>query len=176
MRSSSKAQLLRLAVWLNGRIMPDGQPQLRRIISTLQKVTVDLLEMFELYCEEVNPVQDDPWLRTAKFYKIGGWRPSRSDEAELYEAHINLLSDLALELTRVVNWLCDLVRREFDPMFRFEQGALQLNGGPYMDADDRWFRPEYSPEEMSSPDAPYESLEDFRTRRFSRDFHTGNEA
>lgn len=174
MRSSSKDLLLGLSIWLNGRILPVGQPELSRILSTLQKVTMDLLETFDLYLEEVDPGQDDPWLRTAKFYKIGGWRPSRSDEAELYDAHINLLSDLALELTRVVNWLCDCVRREFNPMFGFEQGVIQISGGPYMDAGDRWFRPEYSSEEMSSQDAPYETLEDFKSRRFSRDFHAEN--
>jgi hypothetical protein len=176
MHSSSKSRMLRLAIWLNGRILPNGQPELRRILLTLQKVIADLVNTFELHCEEVNPEQDDPWLRTAKFYKTGGWRPSRSAESELYEAHIDLLSDLALELTRVVNWLCDFVRREFDPVFRFEQGAIQLNGGPYPDADDKWFRTEYSQDEMAEPSGPYESLEDFLTRRFSRDVHTGHHA
>ena len=176
MHSSSKALLLNLAIWLNGRVLPDGQPELRLILSTLQKVITDLLDTFDLHCEEANPGHDDPWLRTVMFYKVGGWRPSSSIEAEHYAEHINLLSDLALELTRAVNWLCDSVRREFDPRFRFEQGALQLNGGPYEDADDRWFRPEYSPEEISRPSGPYESLEDFKIRRFSRDFHTNGQA
>jgi CHAT domain len=171
MPSSSKARLLSLTIWLNGRVLPDGEPELKHILLTLQRVTADLLSTFDLYCEAANPEQEDPWLRTAKFYKLGDWR-QRSSEADLWEAHINLLSDLALELTRAVNWLCDFVRREFDPLFRSDEGALQLNGGPYSDADDKWFRPEYSPDEIARPDGPYESLEDFKTRRFTRDFHT----
>ena len=173
MHSSSKARLLALAIWLNGRILLDDQLELRRILSTLLNVIGDLIDTFDQHCEEVNPDQDDPWFRTAKFYKIGGWSSNRTAEVELYEAHINLLSDLALELTRVVNWLCDFVRREFNPMFRFEQGAIQVEGGPFQGADTRWFRPEYSSDDLSRPGGPYGSLEDFKTERFSRDFHTG---
>ena len=172
MRSSSRDRLLRLTIWLNGRILPDGQPELKRVLATLQKVMIDLLNEFDLHSEVVGPEQDDPWLRTAQFYKTYGSHADRTATAEDYGVHINLLSDLALELTRAANWLCDVVQREFDPMFRFQQGALQLNGGPYPDADYRWLRPEYSPDDMSSQILPYESLEDFKTRRFSRDYHT----
>ena len=174
MHSSSRARLLKLAIWLNSRILPDGQPELKHILSTLQKVIVDLLDTFDIHCEEANPEQRGPWLRTAPFYKMGGWRPSRDAEVELYNAHINLLSDMALELTRVVNWLCGYVRREFNPMFQFEQGAIQIEGGPFSDGDVRWFRPEYSFDELSGPSGPYESLESFKMERYARDFHTGS--
>ena len=169
MRSSSNARLYDLVRWLQGRIFPDNQEELRRALGALSKVTIDLLETFDRRCEAPRPEQEDPWLHTAKFYKLDR---SNLDAVEQYERHVNLISDLTLELTRIVNWLCDIVRRDLDPMFRFQQGAVQVEGGPFSDGDTRWFRPEYSSAELSATTDPYGSLDDFMTTRYTRDLHT----
>jgi hypothetical protein len=169
MHSSSNARLHDLARWLQGRIFPDNQEELRRALMTLYKVAVDLLETFGRHTEVPRPEQEDPWLRTAQFYKLDR---GNLNAVERYEGHINIISDLTLELTRVVNWICDIVRRNIDPAFRFQQGAVQVEGGPYSDSDTRWFRPEYSLAELSAAADPYGSLEDFMTTRHTRDLHT----
>jgi hypothetical protein len=170
MRRSSNERLHDTARWLQGRVFPRNQEELQRIFGVLPKVIVDLLGVFGEHYEVPLPDQDDPWLRTEQFYKVDRGNP---DAERRYHDHVNLLSDLALELTRAVNWFCATVLRDLDPAFRLQQGAALVEGGPFeSDGDTRWFRPEYSPEELSAAADPYTTLDDFMSNRYARDFHT----
>ena len=113
--------------------------------------------------------QGDPWLRTEQFYKLDRRNPGAERQ---YRDHVNLVSDLALELTRAANWFRATVRHDLDPAFRLQQGASLVEGGPFEpDGDTTWFRPEYSLAELSAAGGPYVTLDDFMSTRYSRDFH-----
>ena len=101
MHSSSKALLLNLAIWLNGRVSP-RPARVEAHPLPLQKVITDLLDTFDLHCGRTNPGHDDPWLRTVMFYKdCSGWRPGGCAEAGVAGTHyywrfINSRRQLAL--------------------------------------------------------------------------------
>jgi hypothetical protein len=167
MRSSSNARLHDIARWLQGRVFPENQEELRRVFVVLPRIIVDLLDVFGEHYEVPLPEQDDPWLRTAQFYKLNRDNP---DASRQYDDHVDLISDLALELTRVVNWFCDTVRRDLDRMFRLQHGAVQVEGGPFPpNGDTSWFLPKYSAAELSDAAGPYVTIDDFMTKRHARD-------
>ena len=152
--------------WILGRIWPPGHEYLRSTIEVLAKVLNDLLVTFEIHMTESH---QDGWLATEKFYKIRHY-----DEAEYsrlladYEFHTALVEDLAFELTRYGNLLCDIVRDEIDSSYRFAQGALLVKYG----VDIVWgysiYRPEFTDAEIQDQRQPYVSLDDFRTTRAGR--------
>jgi hypothetical protein len=125
--------------------------------------------VFSKYSKELN----EGTLHTEKFYKIDEWNPERyAYLASKYDFQIDLVEDLALELTRAANYICDLVRRHLDPAFRLSEGVLVLDSGPYMDLTFHSFRPEYVGEERKS--TPYPGLKEFKELRATRDQHIGS--
>lgn len=168
-RRSSNKRLHDTARWLQARVFPGDYEELQRVFRVLPRIIVDLLGVFGEHYGVLLPDQDDPWLRTEQFYKLDRGNP----DAEMqYHDHINLVSDLALELTRAANWFCATVRRDLDPAFRLQHGAVLVEGGPYEpEGDTRWFRPEYSPAELSTAADPYVTLDDFMSNRHTRDLH-----
>lgn len=178
LRQSSLKRLYDAGAWLNARIFPTGHGGLKLAFLTVGNVIGDLVDTFEIYADAQESTGDDPYIFTGKFYKYGGWpNPNYHVDVEKYGRHVDLVADLALELCRAMNWLCDIVRAELDPLFLVETGALQLLGGPFEDGHTRWLRPEYSEAALEASAPPYADLERFSTERFSterysRDFHS----
>ena len=80
------------------------------------------------------------------------------------------MQDLFFELTRALNYVCDLVRKNLIPSFRAREGAVLVGRGPVgFDMHVEHTRPEYRGEERTS--RPYPGLEAFKTQRYSRDFY-----
>jgi hypothetical protein len=84
---------------------------------------------------------------------------------------VDLIEDLAVELTRAVNLVCEAVRQTIDPQFRIEEGIVLLVSGMYMDFSFMTHRLTYL---ASSGWAPYPGLEAFLEARTTRDFHFGS--
>lgn len=170
-RESTLGRLEEVGVWLNGRIFPDTYPNLRRSLETFQDVSSDLLTVFSQHADQAF-VSEDPWIRSDRYYKRPYPNPNYHRDLTAFEKHFNLVNDLALELCRVANWLCDEVRLSIDPMFMTARGAMQVEGGPYEDGLTRWLRPEYGAEDISDG-APYPGLGTFATVvRYERDIHS----
>jgi hypothetical protein len=170
---SSLEIIYNTSAWLNARVFPVGHTDLQRAFETLKLVLVDLAETFERHSEAHAASGDDYFVRTAKFYKGTGFpNPRYHEQAAEYDVHVNLVTDLALEATRSGNWLCELVRRDIDPVFMIGTGNLQLLGGPFEDGVERWLLPVYSVEDTSGASLPYSGIENFSTLRYERDLHT----
>lgn len=168
---STLDRLQELGVWLNGRIYPDSHTNLRRSLETFQGVSIDLLQVFSRHADQAF-ASDDAWIRTDRYYKRPYPNPHYYEDLRVFEHHFNLVNDLALELCRAANWVCDEVRSQLDPSFMTVRGALQVEGGPYEDGQTRWLRPEYSPKEITGGN-PYPGLETFATvARYERDVHS----
>jgi hypothetical protein len=170
-RQSSLSRLYGTCAWLNARIYPIGYPNLVRAFNTIRTVLSDLIDTFEIYSDAQDEAEPDPYIHTPKFYKRGGWNENYHADAEKYGQHLNLVADLALELNRAINWLCDVVREELDPLFLVETGALQMLGGPFEDGNTRWLRPEYG-NDAAGDTHPYVDLDQFKSVRYLRDFHS----
>lgn len=79
--------------------------------------------------------------------------------------------NLALELTRAANYVCDAVRHDLVRSYRINQGVLLIVGGPYMDFSYKTYRVEYRGDERT--ENPYPSLEAYKSLRFERDLFFG---
>lgn len=85
---------------------------------------------------------------TDKFYKIPRWSPKEYDRLlGAYKRHVALVENLAFELTRATNLVCDRVRECLDPRFRLEEGAVLITSGMYADFTYAHLRLEYRGEE-----------------------------
>ena len=168
--SSVHGRLHDFGAWLLSRNLPAGQPELRLALDVVQSVVVDLLTTFNKYTEVVHAGADDPWIRVHKWYSAGGFNPNYDRDVRAYSTHVNLLFNLTLELTRAVQWFCDVVRRDLDPTFRFSEGALVVEAGPFADGDTWILRPSYEAEGVPLDRAPYTTVEAFQhAERFRPD-------
>lgn len=161
--SSIVEDLHGFSAWMMGRIFPAGQPKLRVALDVIHRVTVDLLDTFNQHAELVQPGADNSWVRVHRWYSAGGFNPNYDRDLQAYSEHVNLLANLALELTRASEWFCEIVREELDPNFRLMEGALLLEVGPYADGDTRIVRPSYSVEDVTEDQPPYVDIHSFRS-------------
>jgi len=146
-------------------VWPDGHTTLRESIQTLNDVLFDLLQTFEKYVEPRNP--ESNLVRTERFYKIDRWDPPLYHHLlREYRYHVNLVCDLAFELTRYNNLVADIIREEIDGSFRFKQGAFTVRESDFL----RWTirRPEFTEQERQLGQ-PYRGPAEFREDRKYRD-------
>lgn len=168
-----KTALEEIRPWLLSRIWPGRYPELESAFLNFRLVAQDLCAVFGEHAVKRGP---DEW-ETEKFYRIDEWNPERYRRlADKYHAHVALVEDLALELTRAANYVCDKVRRCLMRSYRINEGVVLIEGGPYMDLSMKTYRVEYRGAERT--DRPYPGLDAFKAVRFERDFCFGapNEA
>lgn len=171
LRTDMKRALDEIRPWLLSRIWPGRYVDLESAFTNFRRVAQDFSRTFGKHAEKFG---DDEW-QTAKFYKIDEWDPERYRRlAKQFEGHVALVEDLLLELTRAANYICDMARLRILPSFRMSEGALLVQGGPYMDLSVRTYRVEYRGAERTN--LPYPGLEEFeRKARFTRDYSFGEE-
>jgi hypothetical protein len=157
--------------WILGRVWPRGHTYLRVTIETMRIVLADLLDKFDEHVVSYHEYEDiGRTLHTEKFYKIRYWDEKRYNAlvAE-YEYHTALVEDLAFELTRYGNLITDIVRKEIDSTYRFEQGALLIRYGVDILWPDSTYRPEFSEREIADQRQPYTGLADYLKTRTTRE-------
>jgi hypothetical protein len=151
--------------WIFSRAWPPGRPGLREAVDTYGRVVADLLSTFRQHSEE-SP--DGKAMMTERFYKNrGNWNLRYEDDLAEYRHHIALLQDLVLEATRYANHIAELVRRELDPDFRTEEGALLVRI-VYGDFQVGLLKPEFRREDFENGQ-PYRDLQAFEDDRAGRD-------
>jgi hypothetical protein len=164
------SDLEELRAWLVGRIWPERYPSLEAAFGNFGLVLQDFQEMFR---EHAEPMGNQAMLWTRKFYRVAEGDPKRhADLVQAYEAHVDIVSDLMLELTRAGNLICDEVRRHLSPSYRINEGRLMVQRGPDMQL--RWveFVPRYSQAEAQVA-PPYPGLDAFYDQRARRDWAIG---
>jgi hypothetical protein len=164
------SQLEALNDWLFKRVYPDRYIELNNAFENFRQVLHDFKRAFS---KHIDPPEDgDEDVRTKKFYKIDEWNEELYAKlGKQYDEHCNLLSDLAVELTRAANYLCDLMRKHVYRGFRIKEGLLVAQTGIWTDGVDRAVRVAYRPEERTG--FPYPGREKFMTVRCERDFYYG---
>ena len=163
-----KVALDDVSPWILSRIWPGQHPQLEASFRNFMVVARDLVNVFGTYAVQVS---DDLW-RTEKFYKLKEWDPEGYRvKSEEYDAHVDLVQDLTLELTRAANLLCDRVREVLFARFRIRQGALLIQSGPHRGLSVVTSRVEYQTDERTA--MPYPGLKEFKSVRLNRDSHFG---
>jgi plasmid stabilization system protein ParE len=162
--------LEKLREWLVGRVWPERYPSIEAAFATFGLVLQDFQETFR---EHAEPNGSNSTLRTRKYYQIQEWDPERYHRlSAMYEFHVDIVSDLMLELTRAGNLLCDEVRRHISHSYRIEQGRLMVQRGPDINLRFQEFAPQYSDRERKKSPA-YPGLDEFFNRRAQRDWFIG---
>lgn len=156
--------------WLFGRIWPEAIPELNAAF-----------ENFRWVCSELQPVlSQHPHdhlakqgvVAIARFYNDYRYYGPAGEETDfqrldaMYEFYSRLVEDLAFELTRAANLICDTVREKLDASYRISEGVITLTSGPYSDFTVVTHRPHYARESGSRP---YPGLREFLTARADRD-------
>lgn len=163
--------LAALRRWMIGRIWPGRYPSLEHAFSNFHRVLQD----FQLIMHEhLEPHGTGDVLFTRKFYQIQQWDPPLYTKlVAQYEFHVDIVSDLMIELTRAANLVCDEVRRHIAHNFRLLEGNVIVQRGPDMEL--RWleFVPRYSSVEAATP-TPYNGLPQFYDDRNNRDWTIGH--
>ncbi len=154
--------------WILGRVWPHRYPQLEAALTNFRLVAQDLRSVFD---EHAVKWGDDEW-QTEKFYKNDRWDEVRYKQlAKQFHQHVALVEDLALELTRAANYVCDKVREFILTSYRINEGVSLIDSGPYIDGTVLTHRVEYRGQERT--DQPYHGLDAFRLERFARDYYFG---
>lgn len=153
--------------WLLNRIWPKRYPDLEAAFGNFRLVLQDFINTFQEHAVD----RGDYW-GTEKYYKIDEWNPERYRQlADDFHFHVALVEDLALELTRAANYVCDKIRSRLLHSYRINEGMLLIQSGPHMDLSYKTYRTEYRDQERV--DVPYPGLEEFKGQRKDRDFHFG---
>jgi hypothetical protein len=164
------ANLEKARTWLLNRIWPRRYPALEHALMEFREVLEDFHMLFREHAEQWG----DDKLITEKFYKRAYERPDFDLDylhclERKYDYHVYLVEDLALELTRAANRVCDEVRKSLDPTFMLEEGRLMIQEGPGMDLKWTKYVVEYGPDEK------YSGLGNFKEKRKTRVRHFADE-
>jgi hypothetical protein len=159
------ASLEQARLWLLNRIWPHRYPSLENALMQFRWVLEDFQMLLREYAQE--------WgerLITEKFYKRAYERPDFALDRlhyleRKYDYHVYHVEDLALELTRAANRVCDEVRANLDPTFMLEEGRLMIQEGPGMDMKWTKYVVEHEPGEK------YSGLDIFKDERKKRIRH-----
>lgn len=169
-RLAVDADLETLRRWLLGRIWPGRYPGLEHAFRNFQRVLQDFHETLR---EHLDRTGRGEMLFTEKFYQIKDWDPLRYARlSHEYEFHVDIVSDLMLELTRAANLVCDFVRRDISHAFRLKEGNLIVQRGPDMNLCFSEFVVRYSSDQAGQK-MPYPGLPAFYEARSDRDWTIG---
>jgi hypothetical protein len=163
-----------LGEWLFRRIWPDVDQDIQAAFSNFRSVLQDLLNLLREYGEEFGSGEDQMWQVRKLYKRIRPW--SREREAELlaeYEWAVDLVEDLAVELTRAANLVIRVARKHFQPIYRQQEGWATITSGPGSMLQYTTFLPQYA---VGVSGAPYEGIDTFSTVRTERDVHFGSGA
>ena len=154
--------------WLFALNLPGKRDELDMALSNFTHVLRDFMTFFGAHSELDN---NGAWY-FSKIPKPHPFNLRRDHQVGLQnEFNHTLLEDLVMELTRAANLVCDVIREKIDPLFRVSAGALTVVRGPAESEDGsdyKEWKPEYEGDERKSK--PYLGIEDFKTKRKSRDF------
>lgn len=155
--------LKNIRLYLFGRIWPRRYPGLEDALMNFGDVCGDLCNVFSEHA-----VRRGDRIETEKFYKLERHPQDVYDRLlKEFNEHVRLVEDLATELTRAANYVCDKVREFLEPSYRLREGALLIESGPFApDFSTRVHRAEYSGPERTAH--PYPGLERFMDERKRR--------
>lgn len=172
MRSEDFERPTETREWLFNRVWPGSIPDLERSFDNFRFVAQDLQFTLAQYPHE--HLSNQGWIAVVRFYNDRKWNQRIDDYRrldEMYDWYSALLEDLALELTRAANLVCDAIRQCVDPNYRLEEGILAMETGIYEDLRTRVHRPRYTP---GLGWQPYSGLRQFLVDRETRDEHRGS--
>lgn len=163
-------KLEELREWLFSRIWSGRHKELEVAFENFRLVLQDFLNVFRRYSKK-----SSGWYYTEKFYSRE-WHDQQSVYDKLfkqYQFHVFLVEDLVIELTRAINYICQIIRKYIDYTFRLTDGIVIIEIGPFgMDFEYRQYRVKYSKNDLKER-ILYKNIELFKEERINRDYCRG---
>jgi hypothetical protein len=146
--------------WIFARRLPGGLTAFEAEYKRFEIVLGTLITVLDLTLETID--RGDPELLAhPPDYKLVPFASRREAEVE-WDWVGNVIPDLAFEITRCANAVCEAVVTDFEPLFRSAEGVVLLVVGADL------YRPEYR-----CTDQRFEDLSSFLDQRESRDHNIG---
>lgn len=155
--------------WLLNRPWPLGFEPIQESLTNFRQIADDLLSIVGWYHS-----RERGYVEIDRAYKELDGFASDDQYNFLLRRHqytVDLSRDLAFELTRAANLVCERVRQSLWPAFRLEEGNLVFQSGLSMGLSSRIYVPLYT-----SVDSPslYPGLQEFAAaRKDGEDFGSG---
>jgi hypothetical protein len=150
------------------RIWPGRYPTLEIAFRNFQWILQDFLGVLS---QHLLPMPMQGYLVTDKFYAMGGnFNPNYDRDVALFDEHVNLVSNLMLELTRAANLICDEVRAHILSSYRRKDGHLLVIWGDDFTSYRRV--PSYLPEQITHQTL-YRGAQSFQADHKDRDWYLG---
>lgn len=161
-------ELERVRMWLLSRVWPRTIPALEAAFFNFRLVAEDMEAVTVHFSSSRNGL-----LLVDRVYQEVGYGVSSENHEFLKrrsEYHQDLVADLAVELTRAVNLICDRVRAHLWPSYRLDEGRTTIGLGINSSLVYQTLVPLYEP---NCPDVPYPGLREFLSERADRDWARG---
>jgi hypothetical protein len=153
--------------WLLNRVWPRTIPELEEAFLNFRLIEQDLTAVVGWYSSErhgltlIDRAYKEMW---------SGDRQNRLFLERRSEYNRDLAADLAVELTRAVNRVCERVRQHVLPDYRLAEGHATIGLGMDQFLSYQVLRPLYP---VDAPPRPYPGLEPFLEQRTKRDWYRG---
>jgi len=164
--------LIELNEYIYSRIWPRQYANVEFAFNNFRLILNDFINVFNVYRENIGE-SDELWYSTEKIYKrLKEWDNEEYHRlVKKFDYYVDLVQDLACELTRSANYLCDQVRNCLSSSFRLKEGVLLISVGPDMNFFWKTVRLEFDSNKESS--MSYPGLEKFMITRSNRDYSFG---
>ena len=149
-------QLLELREFLNRLPYYAGNKQYDNLLNNLSQMISDYIDVCDINLQSVG----ENLYTVEKFYKSIPYNPNYQEQLNEYKEYLLLISDMTLEMTRLLNLLLERIR-EKKPDFMLNDGVLVIS------SVNREYT-EYLSSEKS--DSPYPGLMKFVKTRASRNY------
>jgi hypothetical protein len=120
-----------LRMWLFSRVWPREMSDIEEAFENFRRVAQDLQLLLERHQHE--HLDKRGIVAPARFYNderyVYGLGIGHQTAGKWYEWYAALIEDLALELTRAANLICETVRRRIDVTYRLEHGVVTITRG-----------------------------------------------
>ncbi|MFE7858699.1 HNH endonuclease signature motif containing protein [Streptomyces sp. NPDC057403] len=143
------------AEWAMMRHWPIQYPELRRAFNNYTAVLRDTVNHIR---RSMKPIEgrEEMWEMYREYKHRIMSQPEYDASLHDFEYRTDLLCELSWELTKAANFVCDSVRLELDPLFRFDEGVLPHRVGDGIFVNN-FTREEYGRLELDRPE-PYVGL------------------
>lgn len=123
----------------------------------------DFVVVFNEHAEHVGES-----IRIPQFYRIREFNPQRYQRlTQEWQFHVDLVADLALEMTRAVNLVLSRCREAWGALFMAPLGYVSFYGPSDVNFVKTTYLPTYSPKQAAEP-IPYGDLDHFKRTRHER--------
>lgn len=162
--------LQNLNEYILSRVWPKRYDKIEFALNNFRLILNDFLKVFSMYKIQTGS-DESPWFDTVNFYREARNEEIYKRQLDAFNFHVDLVLDLACELTRSANYVCDQIREYLSRSFRIAEGVLLISNGPDMNLSYTTVRLEYPSNNIE--DIKYLGLEKFMTTRSTREYFFG---